>query len=125
MINLAKRKVTIMSEITRGTTHEIEFVLDADLTEVADLWVTFSQYGLERFTKHAEDIELIDENTIKVYLTEEDTLLLKSKEPLSIQIKLLWDDGSVEATEIIRGKVGEILNENIMGVEPIPDGGGR
>ena len=108
-----------MSEIPRGADHEIEFELDLDLTEVQIVWVTFSQNGFKRFRKETEDIEPVDEHTIKVHLTQEDTLALKPKRMASIQIKFMNTDGTVDVTEIIRRDVSELLDEDIIGEEEV------
>lgn len=104
-----------MSEIPRGADHEIEFELGIDLTEVQIMWVTFAQNGIKRFRKETEDIEPIDEHTIKVHLTQADTLALKPKRKASVQIKFRNNDGTVDVTEIIRRDVSELLDEDIIG----------
>lgn len=107
-----------MSEIPRGADHELEFELDLDLTEVQIVWVTFSQNGFKRFRKETEDLEPVDIHTLKVHLTQEDTILLKPKRKVSIQIKFMNTDGTVDVTEIIRRDVSELLDEDIIGEEP-------
>ena len=108
-----------MSEIPRGADHELEFELDLDLTEVQIVWVTFSQNGFKRFRKETEDIEPVDEHTLKVHLTQADTISLKPKMKTSIQIKFMMSDGSVDVTEIIRRDVSELLDEDIIGEEEV------
>lgn len=104
-----------MSEIPRGADYEVEFELGIDLTEVQIMWVTFSQNGIKRFRKETEDVEVVDEHTLKVHLTQADTIALKPKRKASIQIKFANNDGTVDVTEILRRDVSELLDEDIIG----------
>lgn len=109
-----------MSDVYRGTTHKFEFDLGADLSNVSHVWVTFSQFGTEKFTKDLDDIT-IDGNTIKVNLTQEDTLSLKPNIKVWIQTRYKLNNDDAEITETIKrdvkdclkdGEIGAVQNEN-------------
>lgn len=98
----------------RGTTDELELVLGTtDLSEVTNIWVTFSQYGTERFTKTLADVT-IDGSSVFVPLTQTDTLKLKAKQPLNVQVRVLFASGDADCTDILRGGVGEILKDGVI-----------
>lgn len=99
--------------IVRGTTDTLDFVLDTDLSNITAMEITFAQYGFERFTKTLDEVT-IDGQTISVPLSQEDTLKLKAKDPLSIQIRVLFASGEADATDIVRMSVGEILKGGIL-----------
>ena len=105
-----------MSDIYRGTTHSFEFDMETDLSEVSVMWVTIAQNGIERVTKETEDIE-IEGQTIKVNLTQEDTLALKPNRPAKIQIRILLNDGTAEITETIEREVHDCLKDGVIGNE--------
>ena len=105
-----------MSDIYRGTTHSFEFDMETDLSAVSVMWVTLSQNGMERVTKETEDIE-IDGQTVKVNLTQEDTLALKPNRVAKLQIRILMDDGSAEITETIKRNVKDCLKDGVIGNE--------
>lgn len=105
-----------MSDIYRGTTHSFEFDMETDLSEVSVMWVTLSQNGIERVTKETEDV-VIDGQTIKVNLTQEDTLALKPNRTAKIQIRILLNDGTAEITETIEREVHDCLKDGVIGNE--------
>ena len=95
--------------IVGGTTDKIDLVVDSiDFADVTALEVKFAQYGFERFTKTLEDVT-IDGNTVSVPLSQTDTLTLKAKKPVSIQMRILFSSGDAEETEIINIGAGETL----------------
>lgn len=105
-----------MSDIYRGTTHSFEFDMETDLSEVSVMWVTLAQNGIERVTKETEDID-IEGQTIKVNLTQEDTLALKPNRTAKIQIRILLNDGTAEITETIEREVHDCLKDGVIGNE--------
>ena len=105
-----------MSDIYRGTTHSFEFDMETDLSEVSVMWVTLAQNGIERVTKETEDIE-IEGQTVKVNLSQEDTLALKPNRTAKIQIRILLNDGSAEITETIEREVHDCLKDGVIGNE--------
>lgn len=105
-----------MSDIYRGTTHSFEFDMETDLSEVSVMWVTIAQNGIERVTKETEDVE-IEGQTIKVNLTQEDTLALKPNRTAKIQIRILLNDGTAEITETIEREVHDCLKDGVIGNE--------
>lgn len=110
-----------MSDIYRGTTHDFEFDLGADLSEVSYMWVTVSQFGREIFTKDLDDIT-IDGSAVKLHLTQENTLALKPKMYAYIQIRYLLNDGNAEITETIKRNVQDCLKDGVIGAsDDVPD----
>lgn len=105
-----------MSDIYRGTTHSFEFDMETDLSEVSVMWVTIAQNGIERVTKETEDV-VIEGQTIKVNLTQEDTLALKPNRTAKIQIRILLNDGTAEITETIEREVHDCLKDGVIGNE--------
>lgn len=97
--------------IARGTTDKIDLLVEeTDLASITAMEITFSQYGFERFTKTLADVT-IDGQTVSVPLSQTDTLKLKAKQPLNIQMRVLFASGDAEETEIVTGAVGETLKD--------------
>ena len=103
-----------MSDIYRGTTHDISFELETDISDVEVMWVTFSQFGTEKITKTLDDVT-IDGHTVTVHLTQEDTLSLKPKIRAYIQIRLLMNSGDADITETFWREVKPCLKDGVIG----------
>lgn len=99
--------------IGRATTptHTLRIPIDTSL--VKTLMVIYAQADNELFHKNKEDC-ILEENTIKVTLTQEDTLLLDHKKNAQIQVRGLTHDGKAFRSKIKTTSVGKILNEEVL-----------
>lgn len=105
-------------EIIRGTTPTITINVksDIDLTKVAEIWVYISQCKRVVVDKQIEDVTIeADTHTIKVTLSQNDTLGLKEGNAL-FQIRLLMTNGTAlaciaESISIIEVYKGGVISE--------------
>ena len=103
-------------EIIRGTTPTIivSIQTEIDLSELSAAWVYISQQGKVRVNKALTDIEVdVEEKTITVVLTQEETLNLKAGIETLFQIRLRLADTAL-ATTATKIVVKEIYKEGII-----------
>ena len=104
--------------IYRGSTREIPIrVQNIDFDTISKIWVSFCQKKyrekIEILNKEPSPSEVVDD-TITVFLTQEDTLLFEPKLPTFLQLRFLTTDGKAipspwKAINIIdAAKEGEI-----------------
>lgn len=97
----------------RGTTPIHVFEADVDLSAATILFVTYKQSGSKAIEKSIDDVT-IEGNIVTCPLTQKDTLAFAShrlNEPVEIQIRAGFADGSRIASEIITVTVKRILKE--------------
>lgn len=99
----------------RGTTPTHVFTSCMDLTDAAisEIYITYSQRDEVIFEKTIDDV-VIEENKIKVKLTQEETLLLDDSDSLEIQAALKFEDGTVVRSKMVRTDVGRILKDEAI-----------
>lgn len=95
----------------RGTTPTVTFNLPFDVSTIKNCEVYFAQNDNLLFTKGYNDC-VLDDRTLSVTLKQKDTLLLDEEEKLQIQIRFRFTNDTVDATEIIKGKVGKLLSDS-------------
>lgn len=100
----------------RGTTPTITLNLPFNVSTVRNAEVYFAQNDGLVFEKDMEDC-VLSGTTLAVTLTQSETLLLNDDEKLKVQARFVFTDGSVDATEIIKGKVKEILKDGEIDVD--------
>ncbi len=99
----------------RGTTPQLEVIVTGvDFTEVAELWLTIGQNGRPIVNKDLEDLT-IEDNTIYVTFTQEDTLALRACSSTYLQLRVLMNDGTATATPVKKLNVNEIIKDGIIG----------
>ena len=97
---------------TRGTTPTQNFIFPFDCSDITVLSIAYAQNGTVLFTKNLEDV-FIQENTISVTLTEDETLMFNDKQGLEIQLRWVIGDNK-QASNIIRTDVGRILEDGVL-----------
>ena len=99
----------------RGTTPQLEVIVTGvDFTEVAELWLTLGQMGKPVVNKELSDLT-IEDNTIYVTFTQEDTLALRACSSTYLQLRVLMNDGTAIATPVKKLNVNEIIKDGIIG----------
>ena len=94
----------------RGTTPTFVFNLPFDVSTLANCEIYFAQDDTLFVTKSLSDC-VASGNQITVTLTQSDTLAFDDEEKLQIQVRFIYTDGTVEATNVTKKKVGQILKE--------------
>lgn len=97
----------------RGTTPVLLFTVPFDPTVTKEIWITFSQHNKEVFTIEKGQCTFEDK-TIKVKLTQKQTLALNANTNVKIQIRVSFADGNTDsalASDIITVPVQHILKD--------------
>lgn len=98
----------------RGTTPTHTFGTDIDLRTAEAIYITYEQGGKTVVEKTIEDMT-IEEDSVAVTLTQEDTLAFEEKGgKVKIQIRAKFANGSVVASNIISTPAEEILKEGVI-----------
>ena len=104
-----------MAKTIRGTTPTVSFNLPFSVSTINNCEVYFAQNDNLLFTKTMSDCTMSG-TTLNVRLTQADTLLFDEEEKMQVQIRFVFMNGDVDATEIIRGSVGKILKDGEIDV---------
>lgn len=107
-------------QILRGTTPTITANVrsNIDLSDITHVWVYIYQQGNIVIDKEVIDSEVdIDatNKTIKVTLSQEDTLSLKADTGALFQIRLLLSSGLALATPAVNVTIREVYKGGIIG----------
>ena len=107
----------------RGTTPTIVFHLPFNVSELQNCEVYIAQKGMLRITKAMEDC-VLSEDTVAITLSQSETLSLKAGDRMELQIRVVFADGSVDASGIVSVAVRNILKNTeieISGPAPEPE----
>ena len=96
----------------RGTTVTHVFNTTEDMTR-SKIYVTYSQKGRVVLEKTNNNI-VIEAGKITVPLSQEDTLNMLADVPTEIQIRLVREDGTAIASNIVHAKVSKILKGGVI-----------
>lgn len=100
--------------IRRATTPKQVFTFHIDDMSILDrILITYVQKGkivLER----EKDSLTIEDNTVWFRLTQEETLSLRQKIPVEIQVRALTNDGNALASNVFEVSVERVLNEEVL-----------
>ena len=100
----------------RGTTPTIVFHLPFNVSEIKNCEVYFSQNDELVVSKSMDDCDLSD-TYLAVTLTQAETLALSDEEKCEVQVRFVYQDGTVDATTILKDKVERILKDGEINVE--------
>lgn len=96
--------------MVRGTTPIHVFTSNISLEDIDLVYITYKQKDVVILEKTIEDVE-IEDNKIRVKLTQENTLRFAESLPVEIQIRLKYIDGCAIASNIIRTSAERILKD--------------
>lgn len=97
------------------TTPELTFVIDndgVDISSAENIYVTFKQ-NTSLVTKTGEDISVEDGNTIKVWLSQEESAYFIPG-PVSIQINWTFLDGDGKLQRVSTGIKQVQITQNLL-----------
>lgn len=99
----------------QGTTPTLVFHCEkVDLATIKKVVVTLSQSKVQ-INKTGDSVLVNpEEGTVKTVLTQEETLQLLPCELVSLQLKMMDESNDVMASNIVKIKVEEILNKEVM-----------
>lgn len=108
-----------MSTTIRGTTPTVTFNLPFDVSTIQNCEVYFGQNDELLFKKGYNDC-VFSGTTMQVTLKQRDTLQFDPEEKMQVQIRFRFNNGAVDATEKIKGKIGDLLDDTVLGAERSP-----
>lgn len=97
----------------RGTTPTHTFTIPFDVSQIADLRVSYAQCENEIITKTKEDC-VLSGKTISVTLTQEDTFKFDCSKQVKVQVRILTVEGVALSSKINILTVGQCLNEEVL-----------
>lgn len=97
----------------RGSTPTHTFQLPIPASSLTKIRITYSQFDHKVLEKTEKDVTS-EENTIKVTLTQEETLKFKKDKDVRIQLKVLNTLGAVLPSRIFMVPVEDVLNEEVL-----------
>lgn len=100
--------------MSRGTTPSFSFNVSVPIDGTEIFYITFRQHGIIILEKEDKEIIRVDKDTIKVKLSQEDTLLFSSHFPIEVQIRTKYLDGAAVASNIMTFYLEEILKEGVI-----------
>ena len=103
----------------QGTTPTVTFNLPFDVSTIKNCEVYFGQNDELLVTKGYNDC-VLSGTTLSVTLKQKDTLQFDPAEKLQIQIRFRYNDDSVDATEIIKGKISDLLSDAVISKDRSP-----
>ena len=86
-------------QFTRGTTPSFTFDMSVHLGNIAEIYITFKQLDTIIVEKTKKDIHIIDENSIKVTLTQDESLLFSDKYEVECQFMIKYVNNVVITSE--------------------------
>ena len=102
----------VCKQFTRGTTPSFTFDMKVHLGNIKEFYVTFVQLDTIIIEKTIEDIKIIDEDSIKVNLTVEESLLFSDKYPVKCQFMIKYINNVVVTSEPpLIFEVNKVLHE--------------
>ena len=99
--------------MTRGSTPTHVFTLPFGVETIKTVEITYEQNEEVKLKKTNIDCTL-EENTVSVKLTQEDTFKFDEKPLVKIQIRVLTLDGDVIPSEIMYATVKECLSDEVL-----------
>jgi hypothetical protein len=102
----------VCKQFTRGTTPSFTFDMKVHLGNIKEFYVTFVQLDTIIVEKTLKDIKIIDEDSIKVNLTTEESLLFSDKYPVKCQLMIKYiNDVIITSEPPLIFEVNKVLRE--------------
>ena len=86
-------------QFTRGTTPSFTFDMKVHLGNIKEFYITFMQLGTIIVEKTLSDIKIIDDDSVKISLTEEESLLFSDKYDVECQFMIKYINDVVITSE--------------------------
>lgn len=97
----------------RGTTPTHTFNIPFDSGYLKKILITYAQKKIPVIEKTEQDC-VLDGNSIKVTLSQKDTLKFDDRRPVEIQIRVVTTNDTALATNVGTIDVGRVLNEEVL-----------
>lgn len=97
----------------KGTTPTHYFNIPIDTSRIKELKITYSQKDREIFAKRKEDC-IIEEGKITTTLSQEETFMFEPDKFVTIQIRVLMDDGVALTSKLMMMSVEKCLDDEVL-----------
>ena len=98
-----------------GTTPTHVFELSCNIEVLSNVKIIYAQNGRVVLVKHLRDCEVdLNENTLTVVLTQEETFMFTADEEVEIQLRALSLDGDAVASDIYTVSVTRCLDNEVL-----------
>lgn len=97
----------------RGTTPTHQFRLPFAVSRIQEIRILYAQGGQLILEKTESDC-VLNEDTVSVTLSQEETLLFSHREAVDCQIRVLTEDGTALANQAIHLPVDMVLSEEVL-----------
>lgn len=97
----------------RGTTPTHIFHLQIDTATIKEVRITYVQYSKTLVEKTERDV-IMEDKSIRLKLTQDETLKFSKSTPVRIQLKVLTTDNTVLACPVKELPIEDILNEEVL-----------
>lgn len=97
----------------RGTTPTHKFILPFSVDMISAVEISYAQSGAVKLTKTTADC-VLEDKTVSVTLTQEDTFLFTEDVPVEIQIRVLTTGGQALASDIYSVSCKECLSDGVL-----------
>lgn len=95
----------------RGTTPKHTFTLPFETQNIAKVRVIYAQRDKVLFKK--DDVTM-EGDTVSVHLTQEDTFTFTADVVVTIQIRVLMQDGQAYASQFMKATVCDCLDDEVL-----------
>jgi hypothetical protein len=104
------------SGVYKGSTPSLFFNTNAPLTNIAKMWLTFQQCGQVILDKDETDIAIVDSDTVKLKLTQEETLLFSSKYDIEVQLRIRYNGvaGATVTSAVSSFRMNEVIKHEVI-----------
>ena len=104
------------SGVYKGSTPSLFFNTNAPLTNIAKMWLTFQQRGQVILDKDETDIAIVDSDTVKLKLTQEETLLFSSKYDIEVQLRIRYNGvaGATVTSAVSSFRMNEVIKHEVI-----------
>lgn len=99
-------------QFTRGTTPSFTFDMKVHLGSIKELYVTFKQLNTTIIEKTKDSIQFLDDDSVKIVLTEQESLLFSDKYEVECQFMIKYINGAIVTSEPpLIFNVNQVLHE--------------
>ena len=102
------------TKIFQGSTPSLYFNTNAPLYNIREIRLTLTQCGITVLEFNKTRVQIVDEDTVKIKLTQQETLLLSSKYEIEPQLRIKYNDGSAVTSDSIPFTIEEVKKYEVI-----------
>lgn len=97
-----------------GTTPELTFDLPINTSDIQKLYITFKDKDKNIVFEKTEADCVLSNKTVKVELSQEETLLFGKRTKVRMQMRVLTKDNKALKSQIFTMDIGDLLKEGVI-----------